>query len=83
MIDVAGDREMSQRVRFADEFYDVVGLTDETRPLFVSDQAGLCDIQLEADHDVVDRVKGFYGVTLQVPGTFSARSGRCSTTFNG
>lgn len=61
---------MSQRASLADEFYRVVGLTGEFRPLFVSDEAALYDIQLEADRDIVDRVKGFYGVTLQVPQDF-------------
>lgn len=70
VVEMAGHSEMSQRVTLAEEFYTVVGLTGDTRPLFVSDDAALYDIQLEADQDVVDRVRGFYGVTLEVPRDF-------------
>jgi hypothetical protein len=71
VVDFADDEQMLLRQALAEEFYDALGLVaDETRPFFVSDEAALYDIQMEADDYVVLAVQHHYGVTLRVPDDF-------------
>jgi hypothetical protein len=69
--DIAGDEQMARRQDLAEEFYDALRLVQgEDRPVFVSDEAALYDIQFEPDDVVVLRVQEVYGFTLRVPADF-------------
>lgn len=64
MVERADDIEMKKRGSQAERFYMAIGLADDLRPFFVSDEAALYDIQAEDDNWVIGRVREHYGVVL-------------------
>lgn len=64
MVELADDAEMAMRKPQAERFFAAIGISEEYRPVFVSDEAALYDIQLEDDALVINRVRKHYGVTI-------------------
>jgi hypothetical protein len=70
MLELADDPEMAQRAESAREFFTAIGLEEGLRPVLVSDEAALYDIQPEDDDLVIRRVAEHYGATITVPDDF-------------
>jgi len=69
MVEFAGDAQMRERTRLAEEFFRAVFGPDgedygDYRLAFVSDEAALWDVASAEEADVIERVVGHYGVTL-------------------
>jgi hypothetical protein len=70
MPEFANDSETERRRASATEFYVAIGLDDDYRPDFVSDEASLYDFQMEDDDVVIRRVALHDGVTINSPEDF-------------